>query len=85
MVPRSTTILHRVPGEWAALRPCAARLPVGRESGDPAWRARLLTPVTAMPRGRFQRRHGHTAGRHPPPRSGGRWLGAPHPRTPFGA
>jgi hypothetical protein len=50
MVPNRTTILQRVTGEGAVLRPPEAMLTVGREIGETAWRDRGLTPVTTMPR-----------------------------------
>lgn len=49
MVPTSTPILPRVPGAGATRLPPDAILALGRESGDTAWRARGLTPVTTRP------------------------------------
>jgi hypothetical protein len=48
MVPHITTILPRLTGEWAMLRHPDAMLTVCREIGYPAWRDRLLIPVTTL-------------------------------------
>jgi hypothetical protein len=76
MVPTSTTILPRFTGAWAMLRQPEAILTVGRELGYTAWRDRLLTPVTTVPRCLWQLLHGHTAGRHRPHVSGWRFSAA---------
>ena len=70
MVPHSTTILPRVTGEWARLLPPAAILTRCREIGSTAWRDRVRTPVTTGQLFLWQMRHGHTACRHLPHRSG---------------
>jgi hypothetical protein len=70
MVPTLTTILPRFTGEWALLRPPEAMLTVCRASGSTAWRDRVLTPVTTLPRFLRQMLHGHTACSHLPQLSG---------------
>jgi len=76
MVPNITTILPRFTGEWAILLPPDAILTGCRESGDTAWRDRVLMPVTTMQLFRWQMRHGHTACRHLPHLSGVRCRAA---------
>jgi hypothetical protein len=50
MVPTLPTLLPRFTGEWATRRQPDAILAGCRELGDTAWRERVLTPVTTMPR-----------------------------------
>ena len=52
------------------LRQPDAILAVCRESGEIAWRDRVLTPVTTMPLCLGQRRHGHPTCSHLPPLAG---------------
>jgi hypothetical protein len=70
MVQSISTILRRFTGEWALLRPPEAILTVCRDIEYPAWRDRLLTPVTTTPLFLLQILHGHTACRHLPHLSG---------------
>ena len=70
MVPNITAIVQRFTGEWAMLLQPEAMLPVCREIGYTAWRDRMLTPVTTMPRFLLPSRHGNTAGSHLPHLSG---------------
>jgi hypothetical protein len=70
MVPTITTILPRFTGVWATRRPPDALLARGREIGSTAWRARVRTPVTTRPLCLGPMRHGHTACRQRPHRSG---------------
>jgi hypothetical protein len=70
MVPPSTTIRQRFTGEWAMLLQPEALLTVGRESGDTAWRDRVLTPITTMQLFLLPILHGNTACRHLPQLSG---------------
>jgi hypothetical protein len=70
MVPSITTILQRVTGAGATLLQPDAILAVCSESGDTAWRDRVLTPVTTIQLCLVPRRHGHTACRHLPHLSG---------------
>jgi hypothetical protein len=60
MVPRITTILPRLTGEWATLRPPDTTLAVCGEIGATAWRDRVLTPVTTVPWLLRHLLHGHT-------------------------
>jgi hypothetical protein len=76
MVPHMTTILQRLTGEWTMLLPPEAMLTVCRERGSTAWRDRVLTPVTTMPRFLLQMLQGHTACRHLPHLSGMRFTAA---------
>jgi hypothetical protein len=76
MVPHLTTILPRVTGEWAMRLPPEAILTGCHAIGSTAWRDRVLTPVTTVPRFRWQMRHGHTACRHLPHLSGWRCRAA---------
>jgi hypothetical protein len=48
MVPSITTILPRFTGEWAMRLQPEAILTICREIGSPAWRDRVLTPVTTV-------------------------------------
>ena len=70
MVPNITTLLQRFTGEWAMRLQPEAILTVCRESGDTAWRDRMLTPVATMQLFLWQMLHGHTARRHLPHVSG---------------
>ena len=76
MVPSMTTILQRFSGEWAALLQPNASLRVCRESGDTAWRDRVLTPVTTVQLFLLQMLYGHTACHHLPHLSGLRFSAA---------
>jgi Transposase DDE domain len=76
MVPRITTILQRVTGEWAALLQPDAILAVCGEVGYTGWRDRVLTPVTTMQLFLWQILHGHTACSHLPHLSGLRFTAA---------
>ena len=64
------TIGPRFPGEWAMRPPPDAILTIGRGIGSTAWRARVLTPGTTVPRFLVQMLPGHRACSHPPLRSG---------------
>jgi hypothetical protein len=48
MRPCSTAVLTRLKTEWAAQLQSDAILAVCREAGYPAWRDRVLTPVTTL-------------------------------------
>jgi hypothetical protein len=61
MVPTLTTLLPRFTGEWAVRLPPEAMLTGCRESGDTAWRDRVLTPVTTIQVCLLPMLHGHTA------------------------
>jgi len=76
MVPSITTILHRFTGEWAMLLQPDAILALCSEIGDPAWRDRVLTPVTTVHLFLLQILHGHTACSHLPHLSGLRFSAA---------
>jgi hypothetical protein len=76
MVQTITTLLQRFTGEWAALLPPEAILTVCEAIGYPAWRDRLLTPVTTMPRFLLPMLPGNTACRHLPQLSGLRFSAA---------
>jgi hypothetical protein len=76
MVPSSTTILPRFTGEWATRLPPDAMLAVCGEIGYTAWHDRGLTPVTTLHWVLVPMRHGNTACRHLPHRSGVRFSAA---------
>jgi hypothetical protein len=76
MVPRLTTILQRLTGEWAALLQPKAILAVCGEVGYTGWRDRVLTPVTTMQLFLLQILHGNTACSHLPHLSGLRFTAA---------
>jgi hypothetical protein len=70
LVPSVTIILQRFAAEWATRLQPEAILAACGEVGDPAWRDRVLTPVTTIQLFLSQILHGDTAFRHPPHRSG---------------
>jgi hypothetical protein len=70
MVRNITTIRQRFSGAWGALLQPEALLTVCRESGDTAWRDRVLTPVTTGQLFLLPMLHGHTACSHLPHLSG---------------
>ena len=74
MVPTITTILQRVTGEWAMLLQPDAILTVCREIGYPAWRDRLLIPVTTLQLSLWHILHGNTSCSHLPHLSGLRFT-----------
>ncbi len=76
MIPHLTTILQRCTTAWATRRHPDAMLTVCREIGYPAWRDRVLTPVTTLQLVLWQILHGNTAGRHLPHLSGWRFTAA---------
>src|SRR4029453_18054377 len=66
MVPSISTILQRFTGEWATLLQPDAILAACSEIGYPAWRDRVLTPVTTIQLFLLQILHGNTACSHLP-------------------
>ena len=76
MVPRLTTILPCLTGEWTARLPPDAMLAVCGEVGYTGWRDRVLTPVTTMQLFLLQILHGNTACSHLPHLSGLRFTAA---------
>jgi hypothetical protein len=70
LVPSVTIILQRFAAEWATRLQPEAILAACGEVGDPAWRDRVLTPVTTIQLFLSQILHGDTAFRHLPHRLG---------------
>jgi len=78
LVPSVTIILQRFAAEWATRLQPEAILAACGEVGDPAWRDRVLTPVTTIQLFLSQILHGDTAFRHLPHRSGLWFTAAAH-------
>jgi hypothetical protein len=76
MIPRLTTILQRLTGEWAALLQPKAILAVCGEVGYTGWRDRVLTPVTTMQLFLWPILQGNTACSHLPHLAGLRFTAA---------
>jgi hypothetical protein len=76
MVASVTAVLKRLKTEWTTQWHSEAIIAACEEAGDTSWRARVLTPVTPIPRCLCQMWHGHTAGRPGPPLAGRRCRAA---------
>ena len=70
MVASVSAVLNRFKPEWAPQWPPAAIIGACEEAGSPAWRHRVLTPVTTIQLLLFQRLPANTACSHRPHLSG---------------
>jgi hypothetical protein len=70
MVASVTAVLRRFTTAWATQLPPEAIIGACEAAGDPAWRDRVLTPVTTVQLFLWQILHGNTACSHLPHLSG---------------